>query len=99
MLYPSYIPLDNPHGGDIHLPSFDHVKTRRPQEDAPKHDDVPIHSIRLHGCGRGEKAKDEKGHEEDERDGVDGRTRTAERPARRRQRFAAQPLREDAADG
>lgn len=97
--HPSDIPLDDPHGRDIHFPPLDDVKGRRPQKDAAKHDDVPIHRVRLHRPRRREEAKDEKGHEEDERDGVDGRARAAEGPARRRQGFAAQALRQDAADG
>lgn len=93
------IPLDDPHGGDIHLAALEGVKPRRPEDDAAEHGDVPVHRVGLDGRGGGEEAKDEKGDEEGEGEGVDGGAGAAEGPAGGREGFAAEALGEDAADG
>lgn len=63
--FPLNTPLHNPHRRNIHLPPLNHIKRGRPQENAPKHDDVPIHRVRLHWRGRREEAKYEEWDKED----------------------------------
>ena len=93
------IPLNNPDRRNIHLPPLHRIKPRSPQKDSSKHDNVPIHRIRLHRCGCGEKAKYKKGHKKHQRYDIDCRPRTAKGPTRWWQLFATQTLGEDAADG
>ena len=77
---PSYsldIPLYNPHRRDVHLPPLQRIKDRSPQKDSPKHDDIPIHRIRLHRCACREKAKYKEGHKKYQRYYIDCHPRTA----------------------
>lgn len=75
--YPLDIPLNNPDRRNVHLPPLQRIKDRSPQKDSPKHDDVPIHRIRLHWCARREKAKYKKWYKKHQRYYIDCRPRTA----------------------
>lgn len=71
------IPLHNPYGRNIYLPPLHHIKDRSPNKDSPKHDNIPIHRIRLHRRSRREEAKHKESHQEHQCDDIDCHPRTA----------------------
>ena len=46
--------------------------------DPTEHYNIPIHALWIHGCCNREKAEDEEGYQEHQRDDVDDHTSTAE---------------------
>lgn len=58
------VPLHNPDRRNIRLPPLHRIVCRSPQKDPTKHDNVPIHGLRLNRRGGREEAKDKERHQE-----------------------------------
>ena len=54
------------------------VVNGRKDHNPPEHYDIPIHALWIHGRRNREKAEDEEGYQEHQRDHVDHHTSTAE---------------------
>lgn len=79
-LHPSIpldIPLHSSHRRYVHLPPLQHIETRSPQENTSKHDNIPVHCVRLHRRRTWEEAKHEERRQKNERDDIDCHPRTA----------------------
>ncbi len=90
------IPLHDCHRRNIHLPPLHHIIACSPQRDGPKHQNIPIHRIRLYRRRRRKEAEDEKRNQEHQSNDVDRCSCTTQGPARCRQCFATQTFGEDA---
>ena len=94
-----HIPFDYSHRRYINLPPFEYVIHRGDRHDPSEHNNVPVHRLPVHrGCGR-EKAKNEKGYQEDQSYDINGQTGATEGPTGGRERLAPETFGKDAADG